>query len=101
MINNTKILTKEQFIKMLSDVIKEDQIVLYTQNVNTIELKPKFNEKRVTFGLAADAFERDGVGDLMKLNGYLLGVVVCNKSILSQGAQDTILTKSPRKKIQK
>lgn len=99
MIPNTKIQTKQEFIEMISSLISDDHVVLWTQNTSTIELKPKFNEKRVTLGFAADAFERkDGVGDLMSLRGYLMGVVICDRSILSDDAKELVLAKTKRKK---
>lgn len=96
MSQNTSVQTKKEFLEMLSRVIGDDQVVLWTQNVNGIELKPKLNEKRITFGLAADAFEQDsGVGDLMKGN-KVLGVVVCDRSLLSDGAKKLVPIKKKK-----
>lgn len=99
MIPNTKVQTKKEFIDMLSKLISDDHAVLWTQNTNALEFKKKFNEKRVTLGFAADAFRwSDGVGDLMSLNGYLMGVCICDKSALSEGAKALIPEVPKRKK---
>lgn len=98
MIPNTKVQTKKEFIDMLSELIPDDNAVLWTQNTSVFEFKKRFNEKRVTLGFAADAFERpDGVGDLMNLNGYLMGVCICDKSVLSEGAK-SLIPESPKRK---
>lgn len=96
---NTTVQTKKEFIEMISSLMSDDQVVLWTQNTSTIELKPKLNEKRVTLGFSADAFDRkDAVNDLMGLRGYLLGVVICDRSILSDGAKSLVPTKPKSKK---
>lgn len=89
MSQDTTVQTKKEFLKMLSDSIEEDAIFLWTQNVNGIELKKKLNEKRVTLGFAADAFDRrDGVGDLIK--NKLIGLVICKRELLSEGAKSLV-----------
>lgn len=98
MSNNTTIQTKKEFLEMLSNTIDDDEVVLWTQNTSTLELKKKLNEKRVTFGFAADAFERkDGVGDVMR-NRALFAAIICDKSILSEEAKRLLPQKAPRKK---
>lgn len=76
---------------MMANLMDEDDIILWTRNQSTFELKPKLNEKRVTFGFAADAFdEKDGVNDLIKLRSVLFGAVICNSSLLSEGAKKLV-----------
>jgi len=95
---NTSVQTKKEFIDMLSEFISDDHAVLWTQNTSTFELKKKLNEKRVTLGFAADAFSApDEVGDLMRLKGYLIGVCICDRSVLSAGAKELIPEVSKRK----
>ena len=99
MSQNTNVHTKKEFLEMLDKSIGDDQVVMWTQNANTIELKKKLNEKRVTVGFAADAFEsQDGVGDLMRLRGYLLGVVICDRTLLSEGAKNLVPETKKRKR---
>lgn len=81
---------------MLSDAIPDDMIFIWTQNINGAEFKKRTGEKRITFGLAADAFERsDGVGDLIK--NKLIGLVICNRDVLSEGARELVPVKEKRK----
>jgi len=76
---------------MLAKVIEEDDMILWTNNCNTLEVKKKLNEKRLTFGFAANAFEQqDGVGDLMKFRGILFGAIVCKKTLLSKEAKELL-----------
>lgn len=91
---NTTVHTKQEFLKMLSDSISDDQVILWTQNVNTIEVKKRAEVKQITFGFAANGFEQtDGVNDLMRLKGMMLGVVVCSRDILSKGALELVPVK--------
>lgn len=102
MIPNTKVQTKQEFMDMLSNIIPDNGAVLWTQNISVIEFKKKLNEKRVTLGFAADAFRRsDSVGDLMGLNGYLMGVCICDKSVLSEGAKLLVPEVKKTKQIKK
>lgn len=97
MSQNTTVQTKKEFLNMLSRTIGNDDVVLWTQNTNVFELKKKLNEKRVTFGFAADAFDRkDGVGDLMR-EPLVFGAIVCKKEILSEGARELVIKKNTRK----
>lgn len=87
---NTTIQTKQDFLEMLDRSIKDEDVIVWTQNISTIELKKKLNEKRVTFGFAADAFEhKDGVKDLCT-KGSLLTVFYGSKELLSEGAKKLI-----------
>jgi len=97
MSNNTTVQTKKEFLDMIANTIGDDEVVLWTQNTSVFELKKKLNEKRVSFGFAADAFARDGVGDLMR-NRSLFAAIICDKSILSEGAKKLLPNKMPRKK---
>lgn len=90
MSNNTIIQTKKEFMDMLANTISDDQVILWTQNSNNFEIKPRLNEKRVSFCFSADAFERkDSIGDLMH-GRALFAALVCDKSILSDGAKKII-----------
>lgn len=67
MSQHTGVHTKEEFIKMLQDGLKEDEVIVWTQNAIIHEYKKKLNLKNITFGLSADAFEsKNGIGDLMR-----------------------------------
>lgn len=55
---NTQIFSKDKFIQMLQNELKEDQIIVLTAELEgTISLNKKRNVKKVTFGFAADAFK--------------------------------------------
>lgn len=87
MSKNTNIHTKKEFLEMLGRVLDNTDVCLWTQNTSTFELKKKFNEKRVTFGFSADAFNhQDGIGDIMGSGIILLSICVCKKDLLSKGA---------------
>lgn len=96
---NTTVQTKKEFLEMMDKIIGDNDAVLWTQNYSTIELKPKLNEKRVTLGFAADAFEyKDGVNDLMRKGIALFGAFVCDRSLLSEGANKLISEQTKTKK---
>jgi hypothetical protein len=100
MSNNTSVHTKKEFIKMLSEAIGNDQVVLWTQNVNTVELRKRAGEKQVTFGFAIDGFDqKDGVNDLYRC--ALTSIAVCSRDILSPVAKDMVPIKQTSNKSSK
>lgn len=88
---STRILSKQDFIEIISNSISDNEVVLMALDLNSIELKPKLNAKRVTFSFAADAFLRNkSVGDLMNARTLLFSAFACDISILSEGVRKLI-----------
>ena len=97
MSQHTSVHTKQEFIKMLQDNMKDDEVVLWTQNATVFEYKKRANLKTVTFGFSGDAFEsKTGVGEVLRSSG--MGIIFCNRDLLSKEAKDLVPEKSKRKK---
>lgn len=83
---STIILTKAGFIKWLEKEVKEDELILMTQDINgTLMYKKRDNAKVVPFAFAANAFKsQDGVDHIAFGKTPVVGFAICKREDLSE-----------------
>jgi hypothetical protein len=95
---NTLVFTKKEFLDNLKELIKDDEIILSTQNIiGSIELKKK--HKVVPFAFLAEAFkEKEGIGDIAFNKVWPFAFCICDKSLVSNEVKQLMKgTKKPAK----
>lgn len=61
----TVIMTRQKLIAWITKNVSNSQIILLSEDIDTVSCKPKKNEKKVTFAFANDAFkEQDGIAHI-------------------------------------
>ena len=80
------IMSKKKFIDWLDKQLNEEEVILITQDLTgELSYSKKRNEKKVSFGFAADAFkDKDTVGDFLYNDTPLFSVAVCKKTHVSE-----------------
>lgn len=88
----TTIMNKRKFINWLEKQLTDEQIILMTQDITgTVSVNKKKNEKKVTFGFAADAFKRKGdIGHIAFGQTPMVAFSVCEKTDVSEETLDIL-----------
>lgn len=99
----TQITTKSGFIKWLTDGLEDDDIIILTSDhVGEISVKPKLNQMKIPFSFAADSFKRkDTVGDFAFGRIPTLAFAICKQEDASQETLNMIKALNKRTKNKK
>jgi len=82
----TTIMNKKRFLTWLKKQLKDDQIIVMSQELTgSISVNKKKNEKKVTFGFAADAFKQaDSIKHFAFGETPVVAFAVCEKKDVSE-----------------
>jgi oligoribonuclease NrnB/cAMP/cGMP phosphodiesterase (DHH superfamily) len=80
----TIILSKKAFLRQVSDLIEENEIIIMSDTTCEIKMMPKTKETRLNFCFASKAFKKDGVGDLAFRKIPSFSFAICKESDCSE-----------------
>ena len=81
----TTLMTKRKFIDWLEKQLTDEQIIVMSQELTgSVSVNKRKNEKKVTFGFAADAFkQKDDIGHIAFGQTPMVAFSVCEKTDVS------------------
>lgn len=87
----THVMSKKAFIILLEKQVKDDEVILYSNEVSQMTCSKKNESKTTHILYAANAFaEPHTVGDLFSENIAVGGMLILNKNELSKNALEIL-----------